>query len=144
MRAAYVASGLVAAGIAMTPALVPAATAVPAGGHRLTVGTRHGDGHTVLEAKGRFVYTHLTASGKDPGCNASCRKIWPLVRSAGAPRAVGGVKARKLGVDRHGQVTYFHHRLYFFTYDTTTLSNGKHVTSFGGKWQLVTINGGVG
>jgi len=144
VRSALLASGLVAAGIAMIPAAIPAATAAPATGQRLTVGTKHGDGHTVLEAKGRFVYTHLTASGQDPGCNASCRRVWPPVLSHGDPRATGGVKARRLGVNRHGQVTYFHHRLYYFTYDTAAISFGKHITSFGGKWQLVTTNGGVG
>lgn len=143
MRFPLIFSGLVAAGIAMTPAVVPAAAA-PAVGHRLTVGTKHGDAHTVLEARGRFVYTHLTASGKDPGCNASCRKIWPLVLSSGEPKAAGGVKAKHLGVNRHGQITYFHRRLYYFAYDTAAVSFGKHITSFGGKWQLVTTNGGVG
>jgi predicted lipoprotein with Yx(FWY)xxD motif len=143
VRSALIVSGLVAAGIAMAPAAVPA-VAVPAVGHRLTVGTRHGDGHTVLEAKGMFVYTHLTASGNDPGCNASCRTIWPVVLSHGDPRAAGGVKAKRLGVNNHGQATYFHRRLYYFAYDTATVSFGKHISSFGGKWQLVTTTGGVG
>lgn len=136
-------TGLVAAGIAMTPAVVPA-VAVPAAGHRLAVGTKHGDGHTVLEAKGRYVYTHRTASGKEAACSASCRQVWPLVLSRGEPKARDGVKARKLGLNRHHQVTYFHHRLYYFTYDSAVVSFGKNITSFGGKWQLITTNGGVG
>jgi hypothetical protein len=54
------------------------------------------------------------------------------------------VKQRKLGLNRHHQVTYFHHRLYYFTYDTAAIPFGKNITSFGGKWQLITANGGVG
>jgi len=143
VRSPLIVSGLVAAGIAVTPVALPAVAALAAG-HRLTVGTKHGDGHTVLEANRMFVYTHRTASGKDAGCSAACRKIWPPVLSRRTPRAIDGVKAHRLGVNRHHQVTYFHHRLYYFTYDTAAVSFGKHISSFGGKWQLVTTNGGVG
>jgi predicted lipoprotein with Yx(FWY)xxD motif len=121
------------------------AGAAPATGRHTTVGTKRGSGHSVLEAKGRYVYTHLTSSGNEVACNTSCLRIWPQVTSRRAPRAIDGVKQHKLGLTRHHhQVTYYGHRLYYFHYDTATFPFGKGITSFGGKWRLITVTGRAG
>ncbi len=122
----------------------PAALATPAATHHTTVGTKHGDGRSVLEARSRFVYTHLAAGGKEVGCSASCLKIWPLVTSRATPRAIDGVKQHRLGTTAHHQVTYYGHRLYYFTYDSPTVPFGRGITSFGGKWRLITVTGTAG
>jgi predicted lipoprotein with Yx(FWY)xxD motif len=131
--------------VAALAAFGSAAGALPASGGHTTVGTKHGNGHSVLEARTRYVYTHLTSRGKEVGCNASCLKVWPRVTSRRAPRAADGVKQRRLGLTRHHhQVTYYGHRLYYFTYDTATLPLGRGITSFGGKWRLITVTGRAG
>jgi predicted lipoprotein with Yx(FWY)xxD motif len=134
----------VAAAAAAVATLASVAVAAPAAGRHTTVGTKHGDGHIVLEAKGRYAYTHITSTGREVGCNASCLRVWPKVTSRRAPRASGGVRQHKLGLTRHHQVTYYGHRLYYFNYDSATVPFGRGITSFGGKWRLITVTGRAG
>jgi predicted lipoprotein with Yx(FWY)xxD motif len=118
--------------------VVPAAYAASGG---TAVGTKHGNGHTVLEVGGHYAYTHITASGHEAACNASCLKVWPVVSSVAKPRARDGVKVGKLARNSHHQVTYYGHRLYFFDYDIAGLPAGDNITSFGGVWRLINVKG---
>ena len=78
----------------------------------------------VVDGKGRTVYM-FTADyvGAPPTCTVqldpTCPKLWPPVKSAGAPLAGKGIIASKLGTvkrtDGRTQVTYNRHPLYYFS-----------------------------
>ena len=75
-----------------------------------------GNGHTVYMFTRDYV-------GAPPTCTAQldpiCPKLWPPVKSAGAPLAGKGIIASKLGTvkrtDGRTQVTYNRHPLYYFS-----------------------------
>lgn len=77
----------------------------------------------VVDGKGRTVYMFTGDTGGTSNCTAgpppSCPKLWPPVRSQGAPLAGKGVIASKLGTtkrtDGSTQVTYNRHPLYYFS-----------------------------
>ena len=137
---------LLAAGLAVVVAAVaaPQAVGAPATGHHTAVGTKRGDGHSVLEAKSQYVYTHMTSTGHDVGCNSSCLRFWPRVTSSASPRAIDGVRQRRLRTTPGHQVTYYGHKLYYFSHDSATLPIGRGITSYGAKWRLITVTGRAG
>ena len=78
----------------------------------------------VVDGKGRTIYMFtFDTGGAPPTCTVQldpiCPKLWPPVRSQGAPRAGKGVIASKLGTvkrtDGGRQVTYNRHPLYYFS-----------------------------
>ena len=78
----------------------------------------------VVDGKGRTVYMWTTDTGGTSYCTVDygpppCSKLWPPVRSQGAPLAGKGVIASKLGTikrtDGRTQVTYNRHPLYYFS-----------------------------
>lgn len=77
----------------------------------------------VVDGKGRTVYMFTADTGGTANCTVKldpiCPKLWPPVKSAGAPRAGKGIIASKLATTRRSdgvtQVTYNRHPLYYFS-----------------------------
>lgn len=76
----------------------------------------------VVDGSGRTVYMFTADTGGTPNCTVKldpiCPKLWPPVKSAGAPLAGKGVVASKLATTTFPggvtQVTYNRHPLYYF------------------------------
>lgn len=77
----------------------------------------------VVDGNGRTVYMFTADTGGTANCTVKldpiCPKLWPPVKSAGAPRAGKGIIASKLATTRRSdgvtQVTYNRHPLYYFS-----------------------------
>lgn len=119
------------------------ASAAPtkASGTKITL--RHSTVGKVLAGDARkFLYVHVTTSGKDVACTAVCQNIWPTAMTTGKPRAGSGVKAAQLGQTSAHQVTYDGHRLYYYSFSPQSPA-GDGAMSFGGTWKLVNAKGGL-
>jgi predicted lipoprotein with Yx(FWY)xxD motif len=130
----------VAATVITSGALITGASAVPMKAAGTTVGLRTLKGHKVLDAgAGKFVYVHVTPKGKDVPCKTTqCLNVWPAVSTKGKPHATAGVRRHHLSETKKHGVTYYGHRLYFFKFDLLHgTSIGDDITSFGGKWKVV-------
>jgi len=76
----------------------------------------------VVDGKGWTVYMFTADTSGTPNCTAallpSCPKVWPPVKTKGAPVAGKGIIASKLGTTAYPggitQVTYNRHPLYYF------------------------------
>ena len=137
VAAAVLSLALLVAGadLAWTASAGPAKPA----GTKITL--RHSAMGKVLAGQARkFVYVHVTSTGKDVTCTTVCQDVWPMVTTSGKPQAGSGVKAAKLSQTRAHQVTYHGHRLYYYAFSPQSTS-GDGAMSFGGTWMLIDAKG---
>lgn len=140
---------LVAASMILLSALVPAeAGAAPS---RATLQLRHTSVGTILtNGRGFTLYMFTADRLRRDRCVkiSGCAGVWPLVKTAGKPRAGRGVKSRLIGTialpGGGRQVTYAGHPLYTYVADSgpgQTFYVG--VKQFGGFWYGVNAAGKI-
>ena len=137
------ASLIVVAGLA----LVVTATG-SAAGSAATVKTRHGKlGTFLVGTNGHTLYLFEKDKTKKSTCSGACARNWPPVTTSGAPKAAGGVNARKLGTTKRSdgttQVTYNGHPLYLFVADQNKpgSTKGEGIDAFGAEWYVMGTSG---
>lgn len=119
-----------------------------------TVGSEPSGGTNILSVTAGV--THVTAtlyafsadSSTASKCNGQCAMVWPPVLTT-TPAAVSGMAhGALLGTiqrkDGTFQVTYNGHPLYFFAKALDSGTEGRHVTIFGGTFNIVNVSGAVG
>ena len=102
-------------------------------------------GVILVDAEGKTLYT-LTNGGQAVACTGGCLTAWPpLLLPAGTTTATGAAGVTDLGTTPSGsdqQVTQAGLPLYRFAADTAAGdANGEGVSSFGGTWHVVKVNG---
>jgi predicted lipoprotein with Yx(FWY)xxD motif len=96
-------------------------------------------GRVLTSSKGRVMYLYRADKSTVSRCTGECRTAWPRVMSAAKPRAAKGVRAGHLSRNKHHQVTYYGHPLYYFAGDhkagksTGEAANDFYVVSLTGK-----------
>jgi predicted lipoprotein with Yx(FWY)xxD motif len=103
-------------------------------------------GPVLVDSEGFTVYDFHKDKGTTSACYGACAKGWPPVTASGAPKAMSGAEASKLGTtertDGTMQVTYAGHPLYTFVEDTKPgETKGNDVSAFGGQWYALKANG---
>ena len=125
-----------------------AGAAYGSGSRAATIKTRHTSLGTILvDSKGRTIYLFEKDKTKRSTCSGACATNWPPVTTSGAPKAAGGVAARKLGTTKRSdgstQVTYNGHPLYLFVADQNKpgSTKGEGIKAFGAEWYVMGTNG---
>jgi predicted lipoprotein with Yx(FWY)xxD motif len=100
----------------------------------------------LVDSKGFTVYDFHKDKGTESACYGACAKGWPPVTTSGAPEAMKGAEASKLGTTERSdgtmQVTYVGHPLYTFVEDTKPgEAKGNDVSAFGAQWYALKSNG---
>jgi predicted lipoprotein with Yx(FWY)xxD motif len=132
---------------AVLAVLVLTAAAIAATGTPSQVKTRKASIGTILvDGKGKTLYLFMKDKSGKSACYGSCATNWPPYLTTAKPKAGAGAKASLLGTAKRTngklQVTYNHHPLYWFKFDTTAGSTkGEAVDAFGGLWYAVTAKG---
>lgn len=103
-------------------------------------------GKVVADAEGFTVYDFHKDQGTKSACYGACAKAWPPVTTSGAPKAMSGAEASKLGTTKRSdgtvQVTYAGHPLYTFVEDAKPgEAKGNDVSAFGGQWYALMPSG---
>jgi predicted lipoprotein with Yx(FWY)xxD motif len=103
-------------------------------------------GKVLFDRGGRVLYTYARDHGKASACYGGCAAAWPPFKVNRAPKAGAGVRRGLLGTTRRRggslQVTYAGHPLYYFTGDKKPGQiTCQNVSSFGGRWFVVSPNG---
>lgn len=99
-------------------------------------------GEIVVSSHGLTLYDFRKDKGTRSACYGSCASVWPPLTTSGAPRAMGGAEASKLGstqrTDGTTQVTYGGHPLYTYAGDAKAgETTGNGITEFGGSWHAL-------
>lgn len=125
-----------------------AGAAYGSGSRAATIKTRHTSLGTILvDSRGRTIYLFERDKTKKSTCSGACATNWPPVTTSGAPKAAGGVAARKLGTTKRSdgttQVTYNGHPLYLFVADQNKpgSTKGEGIRAFGAEWYVMGTNG---
>lgn len=103
-------------------------------------------GPVLVDSEGFTVYDFHKDKGTTSACYGACAKGWPPLTTSGAPKAMSGAEAAKLGTTERNdgtmQVTYAGHPLYTFVEDTKPgETKGNDVSAFGGQWYALKANG---
>jgi predicted lipoprotein with Yx(FWY)xxD motif len=104
-------------------------------------------GATILvDSKGFTLYDFHKDQGTKSACYGACAKGWPPLTTSGAPKAMGGAEASKLGTTKRSdgttQVTYAGHPLYTFVEDTKPgEAKGNDTSAFGAQWYALMPSG---
>jgi predicted lipoprotein with Yx(FWY)xxD motif len=134
-------------GAAALAAALLAATALPATTGPATVKTRKTKlGRVLVGPGGHTLYLFAKDKRGKSSCAGVCADAWRPLITRGAPKALRGAKASKLGTTRRAggqlQVTYAGHPLYAFAEDTRAgTTKGEGVSAFGAKWFAVSASG---
>ncbi len=96
-------------------------------------------GSVLVDSNGFTLYYFEKDKGGKSTCYGACASAWPPLTTGGAPHAMSGAEASKLGTtartDGTTQVTYAGWPLYTYTADTKPgEDNGTDVNSFGASW----------
>ena len=130
-------------------AFAVAATTSASGAGSTTVKTARAGklGRILVNGKGVTLYLFEKDTKNKSKCSGPCAVNWPPLIKHGTIRALGGVKASKLGTTRRAdgsrQVTYAGHPLYTFVLDRNRpgSTKGQKVDAFGAEWYVVGTNG---
>jgi len=100
----------------------------------------------LVDSKGFTLYDFHKDKGTTSACYGPCEKGWPPLTTGGAPKAMSGAEASKLGTterkDGTMQVTYAGHPLYTFVEDTKPgEAKGNDVSAFGAQWYALKSSG---
>jgi predicted lipoprotein with Yx(FWY)xxD motif len=103
-------------------------------------------GAILVDSKGFTVYDFHKDKGTTSACYGACAKGWPPLTTSGAPKAMSGAEASKLGTTERSdgtmQVTYAGHPLYTFVEDTKPgETKGNDTSAFGAQWYALKANG---
>ena len=128
--------------------LAVAATALAATSPGSQVKTRKvsGLGTLLVDSKGKTLYMFMKDKKDKSSCSGACATNWPPYMTTGKPKAGTGAKQALLGTTKRSngklQVTYNHHPLYHFKFDTKAgQTNGEGVSAFGATWYVVSPKG---
>jgi predicted lipoprotein with Yx(FWY)xxD motif len=137
----------VAAAGAVAVVLALAGTALAGATTASQVKTRETSLGTILvDGKGKTLYLFGKDKSGKSSCYGACAANWPPYLTSGKPRVGPGVKASLLGTTKRTngklQVTYDHHPLYHFKYDSRAgQTSGEDVHAFGANWYAVSPKG---
>jgi predicted lipoprotein with Yx(FWY)xxD motif len=100
----------------------------------------------LVDSKGFTLYDFHKDKGTQSACYGACAKGWPPLTTSGAPQAMKGAEASKLGTTERSdgtmQVTYAGHPLYTFVEDTKPgEAKGNDVSAFGAQWYALKSSG---
>jgi predicted lipoprotein with Yx(FWY)xxD motif len=104
-------------------------------------------GKVLVNGKGVTLYLFMKDKHGKSACTGACAKAWPPLLTKGAPHAIGGTSAAKLGTTRRAdgttQVTYNGHPLYTFIMDHNKpgTTAGEGLKAFGAEWYVLGTNG---
>lgn len=104
-------------------------------------------GTTILvDSKGFTLYDFHKDKGGKSACYGACAGVWPPLSTSGAPQAMKGAEASKLGTTKRSdgtvQVTYAGHPLYTYAADTKPGDvKGNDFSSYGAEWYALMPNG---
>jgi predicted lipoprotein with Yx(FWY)xxD motif len=103
-------------------------------------------GTILVTSKSHTLYLFMKDKSGKSSCSGACAANWPPYLTTAKPRAGAGAKAALLGTTKRSngklQVTYNHHPLYTFKFDTKAGSTkGETVDAFGGEWYAVSAKG---
>jgi predicted lipoprotein with Yx(FWY)xxD motif len=103
-------------------------------------------GSILVDSKGITLYDFVKDKGGASSCYGACAALWPPLITKGKPHAGSGVRASLLGTakrkDGKLEVTYNHHRLYYFVSDRKPgQTTGQGVNQFGGPWWVLSPAG---
>jgi predicted lipoprotein with Yx(FWY)xxD motif len=100
----------------------------------------------LVDSKGFTLYDFHKDKGTQSACYGACAQGWPPLTTSGAPQAMSGAEASKLGTTKRSdgtmQVTYAGHPLYTFVEDTKPgEAKGNDVSAFGAQWYALKSSG---
>ena len=100
----------------------------------------------LVDSKGFTLYDFHKDKGTKSACYGACASTWPPLTASGAPKAMSGAEASKLGTTKRSdgtvQVTYAGHPLYTYVADTKPgEAKGNDFSSFGAQWYALKANG---
>jgi predicted lipoprotein with Yx(FWY)xxD motif len=103
-------------------------------------------GTILVDAKGFTLYDFHKDKGGKSACYGACASTWPPLSTSGAPHAMSGAEASKLGTTKRSdgtlQVTYAGHPLYTYVADTKPgEAKGNDFSSFGAQWYALKPSG---
>jgi predicted lipoprotein with Yx(FWY)xxD motif len=103
-------------------------------------------GMIIVDSKGHTLYLFAKDKSGKSSCYSACAANWPPYLTTGKPTAATGVKTAMLGTTKRTdgklQVTYNHHPLYRFKFDTKAGSTkGENANAFGAHWFAVSPKG---
>jgi predicted lipoprotein with Yx(FWY)xxD motif len=103
-------------------------------------------GMILVDSKGHTLYLFAKDKRGKSTCYTTCAVNWPPYLTTGKPTAATGVKATLLGTTKRTdgklQVTYNHHPLYRFKFDTKAgTTKGEGANAFGAHWYAVSPKG---
>ncbi len=133
---------------ALVAVLAVTATALAASSTGSQVKTRKVSslGTILVDSKGKTLYLFMKDKGGKSSCSGACAVNWPPYTTTGKPKAGPGAKASLLGTAKRSngklQVTYNHHPLYYFKFDTRAgQTKGEKINAFGADWYAVSPKG---
>ncbi len=103
-------------------------------------------GKIIVDSEGFTLYDFHKDKGAESACYGPCAKGWPPLTTSGAPQAMKGAEAAKLGTTERSdgamQVTYAGHPLYTFVEDTKPGdTKGNDTSAFGAQWYALSPSG---
>jgi predicted lipoprotein with Yx(FWY)xxD motif len=103
-------------------------------------------GALLVNAEGFTLYDFHKDKGGKSSCYDACASTWPPLTTEGAPQAIKGAMAAKLGTTKRTdgtiQVTYAGWPLYTYAADTKPGdANGQDIDSFGAEWYALQPSG---
>jgi predicted lipoprotein with Yx(FWY)xxD motif len=117
-----------------------------AGGGVVAVAKNPKLGAIIVDSKGFTLYDFHKDKGSKSACYGACASTWPPLMTSGAPQAMSGAEASKLGTTKRDdgtmQVTYAGHPLYTYVADTKPGDvKGNDFSSFGAEWYALQPSG---
>ena len=108
------------------------------GGGAVAVARNPDLGTILVDSNGFTLYDFHKDKGGKSACYGACASTWPPLTTEGAPRAMSGADAAKLGTTKRNdgtlQVTYGGLPLYTYAADTKPgETNGQDIDSFGAE-----------
>jgi predicted lipoprotein with Yx(FWY)xxD motif len=103
-------------------------------------------GTILVDGKSKTLYLFMRDKSGKSSCYGSCAANWPPYLTLKKPKAGPGAKASLLGTTKRTdgklQVTYNHHPLYWFKFDTKAgQTRGEKIHAFGADWFVVSPKG---
>jgi predicted lipoprotein with Yx(FWY)xxD motif len=136
---------LSAAAVAVVAAFAAAAVAATSGS-QVKTWKSSSLGTILVDGKSHTLYLFMKDKSGKSSCAGACAANWPPYLTTAKPTAGVGAKAALLGTTKRSdgklQVTYNHHPLYRFKFDTKAHSTkGENINAFGGEWYAVSAKG---
>jgi predicted lipoprotein with Yx(FWY)xxD motif len=103
-------------------------------------------GTILVDSRGFTLYDFHKDKGGRSACYGACASTWPPLTTSGAPHAMAGAEASKLGTTKRSdgtlQVTYAGLPLYTYVADTRPGdAKGNDFSSFGAEWYALQPSG---